>query len=77
MNMAIDILLGMQRGDTVATFFPDNGTQYHVTELGVEGFNESFDMLVHDQLPDSFYRRIMVRGIRYALLYHLLLKKIL
>jgi hypothetical protein len=61
--------------DTVATFFPDNGAQYHVTELGVEGFNESFDMLVHDQLPDSFYRRIMVRGIRYALLYHLLLKK--
>lgn len=62
--------------NTVTEFFPKgDAAQYHVTELGVEGFNESFDMLVHDQLAESFYRRIMVRGIRYALLYHLLLKK--
>lgn len=62
--------------NVVTEFFPKgDAAQYHVTELGVEGFNESFDMLVHDQLAESFYRRIMVRGIRYALLYHLLLKK--
>ncbi len=61
--------------DAVTTSFPDSDSQYHVSELGVEGFNESFDMLIHDQLADSFYRRIMARGIRYALLYHLLLKK--
>ncbi len=61
--------------NTVTQSFPTDGAQYHVTELGFEGFNESFDMLVHDQLPESFYRRIMVRGIRYALMYHLLLKK--
>ncbi len=33
-------------------------------------------MLVHGKLPDSFYRRIMTRGICYALIYHLLLHKV-
>ncbi len=61
--------------DKVTSLLPDDRAEYHVTERGVDGFNESFDMLVHDKLPDSFYRRIMTRGIRYALFYHLLLHK--
>ncbi len=62
--------------DKVTSLLPNDRAEYHVTESGLNGFNESFDMLVHDRLPDSFYRRIMTRGICYALIYHLLLHKV-
>ena len=42
-----------------------------------EAFKESFSFLIppNEQIPSSFYRRIMFRGVRYALLYHILLGK--
>ena len=44
---------------------------------GETAFRESFAMLIpaNEEVPVSFFRRIMFRGIRYALLYHVLLGK--
>lgn len=42
-----------------------------------DAFKESFSLLIppNEQIPSSFFRRIMFRGVRYALLYHVLLGK--
>lgn len=42
-----------------------------------DAFRESFSLLIppNEQIPASFFRRIMFRGVRYALLYHVLLGK--
>lgn len=51
--------------------------RYVVSEDGEAAFRESFAMLLppNDEVPLSFFRRIMFRGLRYALLYHVLLGK--
>jgi hypothetical protein len=51
--------------------------EYEVTEGGEAGFRESFALLypTNEEIPASFFRRIMFRGVRYALLYHILLGK--
>jgi len=55
---------------------PD-GTVYHVKEEGEEAFRTSFELCSkqHAALPPSFFRRILFRGMKYALLYHVLLGK--
>ena len=52
-------------------------TQYVVAAAGEAGFCQSFDLLLpaREEIPRSFFRRILFRGVRYALLYHLLLGK--
>lgn len=40
-----------------------------------DAFSQGFSMLFKENLPLSFYRRVMYRGVKYALVYHLLLKK--
>lgn len=49
--------------------------RYHVGPDGEEAFKEAFSLLfpVNAEVPLAFFRRIMFRGVRYALLYHLLL----
>lgn len=47
--------------------------KYFMKEEAKKGFITSFKLLCDANLPDSFLRRIMFRGIRYALLYHILL----
>ncbi len=64
--------------DDVVKAMPEEGTVYTVDESGMEAFQISFELLMpspNANIPMSFYRRIMFRGVRYALLYHLLLKK--
>ena len=50
---------------------------YSVGPDGEAAFRESFAMLLppNEEVPMSFFRRIMFRGVRYALLYHILLGK--
>lgn len=50
---------------------------YIVGPAAEAAFRESFALLMpaHDAVPASFFRRIMFRGVRYALLYHVLLGK--
>lgn len=52
-------------------------TQYILGPEAEVAFRESFAMLLpaNEEVPTSFFRRIMFRGIRYALLYHVLLGK--
>lgn len=60
---------------TVASVKHDN---YKVSQLGLHAFKESFHFLMRDggvEIPMSFFRRILFRGIKYALLYHVILKK--
>jgi hypothetical protein len=51
--------------------------RYVVGADGELAFRESFLMLMppREEVPMSFFRRVMFRGIRYALLYHVLLGK--
>lgn len=51
--------------------------KYVVGPDGEAAFRESFAMLLppNEEIPMSFFRRIMFRGVRYALLYHILLGK--
>ena len=51
--------------------------EYVVSKCGEEAFRTSFSLLMPPKcdLPMSFYRRILFRGVKYALLYHLLLHK--
>jgi len=64
--------------DKLLETLPDNGTVYTVDASGLEAFKMSFELLMppkDSKVPMSFFRRIMFRGVRYALLYHLLLNK--
>ena len=51
--------------------------EYIVTKEAENAFRTSFSMLLppKNEIPLSFFRRIMFRGVRYALLYHVLMKK--
>jgi hypothetical protein len=63
--------------DDLIKTMPANDTTYEVKESGMDAFKTAFEMLMppQDKVPMSFFRRIMFRGVRYALLYHLLLRK--
>jgi hypothetical protein len=64
--------------DDLVKAMPANETIYQVAESGLEAFKISFELLMppkDSKVPMSFFRRIMFRGVRYALLYHLLLRK--
>ena len=52
-------------------------TEYVVGAEGEEAFKMSFALLLppNANVPTSFFRRIMFRGVRYALLFHVLLGK--
>jgi hypothetical protein len=54
-------------------------SEYTVNELGEKAFEEAFAVLIGRSssaaVPRSFFRRIMFRGVKYALLYHVLLGK--
>jgi hypothetical protein len=54
---------------------PAEGTTFSVTDDAIEAFKVGFQTLMPplSDLPMSFYRRIMYRGVRYALLYHMLM----
>lgn len=51
--------------------------KYEVNANAIEAFKLSFGLLSShkDKIDDSFFRRIMWRGVKYALLYHIILKK--
>jgi hypothetical protein len=64
--------------DDLLKAVPSNETVYQVVDSGLEAFKIAFEMLMppkESKVPVSFFRRIMFRGVRYALLYHLLLHK--
>jgi len=51
--------------------------EYECDHDTIEAFKIAFNMLMPPKtdLPTSFFRRIMFRGVRYALIYHILLHK--
>lgn len=49
--------------------------RYHIGESALEAFKQAFRMMFTENVPKSFYRRIMFRGFKYALFYHVLLGK--
>lgn len=49
--------------------------EYNISKEAINGFKTSFKLQSTLDIPESFYRRIMFKGIKYALLYHILLKK--
>lgn len=49
--------------------------QYTVNDNGLEAFTTSFKLLSNIKLPESFYRRVMFKGMKYALIYHVMLGK--
>ncbi|MCL4351634.1 MAG: YfjI family protein [Firmicutes bacterium] len=64
--------------DDLLQAMPPNDTVYQVSDSGLEAFRIAFEMLLppkDSKVPMSFFRRIMFRGVRYAVLYHLLLRK--
>lgn len=50
-------------------------TEYSVSENGLDAFITSFKLLANLKVPESFYRRIMFKGMKYALIYHIMLGK--
>jgi hypothetical protein len=52
-------------------------TEYIIGNEAEEAFRQAFESLYQDVLsvPSSFFRRIMFRSVKYALVYHVLLKK--
>jgi hypothetical protein len=48
---------------------------YSLGPDAVEAFKTSFSMLFTDEIPASFYRRVLFRAFKYALYYHLILCK--
>lgn len=53
-----------------------NDSEYIVNQDGVDAYVTAFrNMLGDADLDDSFYRRVLWRGVRYALIYHILLGK--
>lgn len=45
---------------------------YETSEEGIEHFRKSFKSLCNDTVPESFYRRVLWKAHKYALLYHIL-----
>ena len=54
---------------------PKDKTVFDVCDRGLDAFRVGFQTLMppQDEVPISFFRRIMLRGVRYALLYHILM----
>ena len=50
--------------------------EYKINDNALDAFISSFKLLSNIKLPEAFYRRIMFKGMKYALLYHILLGKI-
>jgi len=48
---------------------------FEVDQEAEAAFRESFRLLCRDDIPESFFRRIMFRSFKYAALYHVLLGK--
>ncbi len=64
--------------DDLLKAMPPNDTVYQVSDSGLDAFRVAFEILLppkDSKVPMSFFRRIMFRGVRYAVLYHLLLRK--
>lgn len=49
--------------------------EYSVNDNGLDAFITSFKLLSNLKVPESFYRRIMFKGMKYALIYHIMLGK--
>ena len=49
--------------------------EYKIGEEAVQAFKSSFSMLFTEEIPKSFYRRVLFRAFKYALYYHLILCK--
>ena len=45
---------------------------YNATEDGIEKFRELFSRLANFDVPESFYRRVLWRAHKYALVYHII-----
>jgi len=46
--------------------------EYKLNAACIDAFKMSFSMFAGDSIPESFYRRIMFRSMKYALVYHFL-----
>lgn len=49
--------------------------EYKVSEKGMEAFRAGFRELYKINIPDSFFRRALFKSIKYALIFHIILKK--
>ncbi|MDN7410567.1 hypothetical protein QZM42_18670 [Burkholderia vietnamiensis] len=49
--------------------------EYELDSSSIEAFRQSFKLLCRDNIPESFFRRIMFRAFKYALIYHVMLGK--
>lgn len=49
--------------------------EYILSDDARDGFKTSFSFLCTLELPESYYRRIMYKGIKYSLIYHVILQK--
>lgn len=49
--------------------------EYKVSGKGMDTFRSGFKELYKVDIPDSFYRRVLFKSIKYALIYHVILKK--
>lgn len=55
-----------------------NVTIHETYRLGDEAeaaFRSSFGLLFNEDIPESFYRRVMFKAVKYAMIYHVILKK--
>jgi hypothetical protein len=46
--------------------------EYYASKIGLEAFSSTFNALYNEKLPESFYRRVLWRGHKYALVYHII-----
>ena len=54
----------------------DDGDVYRLSKSGRDAFEETFRAFAKDtKVPPSFFRRAMFRAVKYALVYHVILKK--
>ncbi|MHB1697551.1 MAG: DUF3987 domain-containing protein [bacterium] len=49
--------------------------EYTISEKGIKVFRDGFRELYKIEIPNSYYRRALFKSIKYALLYHVILKK--
>jgi hypothetical protein len=46
--------------------------EYVISQSAMDGYKIAFSMLYNEQIPESFYRRLLWRAHKYALVYHIL-----
>jgi len=46
--------------------------EYVISQGAMDGYKIAFSMLYNEQIPESFYRRLLWRAHKYALVYHIL-----